>query len=275
MPPQETASPYSHLIKSPEDIEGMRRAGKANGELMDYIRDFVKEGISTEKIDQLVHEYTLDNGYTPATLGYHGYPKSCCTSINNVVCHGIPSPYEILREGDIVNVDLTTIVDGYYGDSSETFLIGETSDDTKRLVRITGESLTQAINGMKPGIPLNTVGKIIQPYVEQHGYSVVVQYTGHGIGRIFHEEFSVCHHITREYSDFIIQPGMTFTIEPMVNAGTYKVVTDRKDKWTVRTQDNSLSAQFEHTILITETGAEVLTLAPSQREAGRFFPLPE
>jgi methionyl aminopeptidase len=259
------------MIKSTQEIAGMRRAGAFNGELMDYLRSYVKAGISTEEINALAHDYTLSHGHTPACLGYHGFPKSLCTSINHVVCHGIPSPAEVLKEGDIVNVDLTTIVDGFFGDSSETFFVGYVNSRARKLVAVTARALVMAIEGVKPGMPLATIGEIIQPFVEGHGYSVVREYTGHGIGCQFHENFSVFHHRTRDCEPVILLPGMTFTIEPMINFGKHYVVTDRKDKWTVRTKDKSLSAQFEHTVVMTETGLEVLTLTPSQLETGQIL----
>lgn len=256
------------FIKSEKEIEGMKRAGAFNGELLDYIRPFVKAGISTEEIDALVHEYTVKNGHVPACLGYRGYPKSVCTSINNVVCHGIPSKKEVLKDGDIVNVDLTTVVDGFYGDSSETFMIGEISDDARHLVMVTAEAMIRGIDAARPGIPLSVVAEAIEPFVVSKGCSVVHQYTGHGIGRKFHENFTVYHHIDPECEPVMLVPGMTMTIEPMINLGDYTVTTDRNDGWTVRTRDGSLSAQFEHTICITEDHAAVLTLTPSQRAAG-------
>lgn len=258
----------NRLVKDPEEIAKMRVAGQFNGQLLDYIRPFVKAGISTEKIDTLVHQYTIEHGHIPACLGYHGYPKSCCISRNNIVCHGIPSPGELLQDGDIVNVDLTTIVDGYYADSSETFLIGAVSEDAVNLVHITAQSLLNGIDAVKPGVPLRAIAEAIEPFVKSKNYSVVQQYTGHGIGKTFHENFTVYHHIDTDCEDIILEPGMTFTIEPMVNLGRYEVVTDRKDGWTVRTKDGSLSAQFEHTILVTDTGADVLTLTPEQRRLG-------
>lgn len=262
------------MIKTPEEIEGMRLAGKFNGELLDFIKPFVKEGVTTEAINNMVHKFTKDHGHIPATLGYHGYPKSSCISINEVVCHGIPSPHKKLKDGDIVNVDLTTIVNGFHGDSSETFFVGDVSEDAKKLVRCAGESLIKGIEAVKPGAHLRDIGAAIEPFVKDQGFSVVKQYTGHGIGTKFHEFFSVLHHVARDCEDVVFQPGMTFTIEPMINAGDYKVVTDRKDEWTVRTKDGSLSAQFEHTILVTEDGAEILTQTPSQKEAGKILILP-
>ncbi len=258
-------SPY---VKSPEQIEGMRRAGVFNGELMDFIRPHVAAGVTTEALDKLVHDYTLDHGHIPACLGYRGYPKSICTSINNVVCHGIPSPKQVLVEGDIINVDLTTIVDGFYADSSETFMIGEVGPETKELVLITARALMHGIDAVKPGVPLSAIAAAIEPYVNENKCSVVHQYTGHGVGTKFHEHFTVYHHVTRDCENVILEPGMTFTIEPMVNRGDWKVVTDRRDGWTVRTADGSLSAQFEHTIAVSENGAEILTLTPGQKVKG-------
>lgn len=259
------------LIKSEEEIRGMRLAGAFNGRLMDYIRPYVKAGISTEKINTLVHNFTTEHGHIPACLNYHKYPKSVCISINNVVCHGIPSPDEILQEGDIVNVDLTTIVNGFYGDSSETFFIGEVSKEAKLVTATSANALLKAIAAVEPGKDLNIVSDIIQPYVHSKNCSIVRQYTGHGIGREFHEHFSVCHHRAVDNDNPLLRPGMTFTIEPMINLGKYKVTTDRKDGWTVRTKDGSLSAQFEHTLLVTETGCDVLTLTPSQIAAGTLL----
>jgi len=256
----------NRLIKTGLEIEKMRKAGAFNGELLDYIRPFVKAGVSTEYLDTLVHQYTIKHGHTPACLGYHGYPKSACISRNNIVCHGIPSPDEFLEDGDIVNVDLTTIVDGYYADSSETFMIGGVSEKARQLVDITAQALIRGIDAVKPGVPLQAVAEAIEPFVKSKGCSVVQQYTGHGIGKTFHEHFSVFHHIEPDSESIILEPGMTFTVEPMINLGHYAVITDRKDGWTVRTRDGSLSAQFEHTILVTESGAEILTLTPMQRE---------
>jgi methionyl aminopeptidase len=258
----------NRLIKTAEEIEGMRRAGAFNGQLMDYVRPFVKAGVSTEEINTLVHEYTIKHGATPACLGYNGYPKSACISRNNIVCHGIPSPKEFILDGDIVNVDLTSIVDGFYGDSSETFMIGDVSKEARHLVDVTAHALILGINAAKPGAPLKAIADAIDPFARSQGCSVVRQYTGHGIGRKFHENFTVYHHIDPDCEAIILEPGMTFTIEPMINLGGYQVITDRKDGWTVRTKDGSLSAQYEHTILVTETGTEILTRTPSQSAAG-------
>jgi methionyl aminopeptidase len=254
----------------------MRRSGVFNGQLMDYIRRYVVAGAVTDDINTLIHGYTVDHGHIPACLGYRGnkrvFPKSCCISRNNVVCHGIPSKSELLSDGDIVNIDLTTIVDGFHGDSSETFMIGAVDRNARRLVGVAARALIAGIDAVRPGAHLRAIGEAIEPFVNAQGCSVVRQYTGHGIGAKFHESFSVYHHIEPRGEDVIMMPGMTFTIEPMINLGGFEVTTDRKDGWTVRTQDGSLSAQFEHTVLVTDGGAEVLTLTPSQRAAGvRLF----
>ncbi len=265
------ASAPRGMIKTPEEIEGMRKAGAFNGQLMDYIRPLVTAGVSTEELDRISREYTTDHGHVPACLGYKGYPKSICVSINDVVCHGIPSPNDILKNGDIVNIDFTTIVDGFYGDSSETFMIGGVSAQARRLVDVGAHAMEIGINAALPGASLSAIGLAIEPYVRSHGFSVVRQYTGHGIGKAFHEYFNVYHHIDKDCEKVVLHPGMTLTVEPMINAGGYKVITDKVDKWTVRTEDGSLSAQFEHTILITETTPEILTLTPSQRKAGKMI----
>ncbi len=259
------------VVKTPEEIEGMRRAGRANGELMDYIRPFVTPGVNTQRIDTLVHEYTCEHGYTPACLGYHDFPKSCCISVNEVVCHGIPCEAQVLREGDIVNVDLTTVVDGFHGDSSETFMLGEVRSEARELVTVSAQAMLRGIAAVRDGAPLQDVARAIEPFAREHGCSVVRQYTGHGIGKLFHEYYSVYHHVARDDEQMVMRAGMTFTVEPMINRGDYRVVTDAQDGWTVRTRDGALSAQFEHTVLVTETGVEVLTLTPSQRAAGAIL----
>lgn len=271
---EKVKSKSNRYIKTPDEIVGMRRAGGFNGELMDYIRPYVKAGITTEYLNNLVHQYTIDHGHIPACLNYKGFPKSVCISVNEVVCHGIPSQDQIIKEGDIVNIDLTTIVDSFYGDSSETFMIEPVSEEARHVTRVAAQALLRGIEAVCPGESLGIIGRTIQPFVESQKCSVVKQFTGHGIGTKFHESFSVCHHITSEFDSVILHPGMTFTIEPMVNVGTYKVVVDKVDRWTVRTRDNSLSAQFEHTVLVTDTGAEVLTLTPSQLQTGQLLNLP-
>ena len=256
--------------KSEEDRDGLRAAGRFNAKLLDTVRPHVKAGVTTDSLDKLVHEYTLDHGHTPACLGYHGFPKSCCTSLNQVVCHGIPDA-TVLREGDIVNVDLTTIVDGWYGDQSETFLIGEVSDEARQLVQVTFDSLWKGIHATSPGGTVYDIGAAIFNYATPFGYSVVEQYQGHGIGREFHQEPGVPHFPHPKSRWDVLKPGVCFTIEPMLNLGKRDTVLDRKDGWTVRTRDAKLSAQFEHTILMTEEGPEVLTLTSDGPQEGHKF----
>ena len=259
--------PSAAMIKTPAQIAGMRVAGRFNGELMDYIRPFVTAGISTAELDKLASMYTSKHGHKSACLVYQGYPRSICTSVNDVVCHGIPSENEVLKNGDLVNVDLTTIVNGYYGDSSEMFFIGAVTSEARRLAAVSARALLLGIEVARPGNSLQSIARAIQPFVEKNGCTVVEQFTGHGIGAQFHEHFSVYHHIDPDFKDIILTPGMTLTIEPMINLGSFEVTVDKKDKWTVRTKDHSLSAQYEHTLLITATGCDVLTQTPSQRAA--------
>lgn len=248
----------------------MRAACQFNAQLMDYIRPFVKPGVRTEEIDRLVHEYTLDHGHKPATLNYHGYPKSCCTSINEVICHGIPDAYE-LQPGDIVNVDLTSIVEGWYGDQSETFLIGPVSDIARQVTQCAFDCLYLGIEALKPGGCVADIGAAIQREAHARGFSVVQEYVGHGLGRQFHQDPSIPHYPTEQGKRTPIPPGICFTIEPMINAGDRYTQLDRTDGWTVRTKDGSLSAQFEHTILMTEEGPETLTLTKDGPQRGDYF----
>lgn len=269
-PPTGALSATAHLQLDEAGRAGMRAAGRFNAELMDYIRPFVQPGVQTETIDQLVHEYTLDHGHVPATLGYHGFPKSCCTSVNEVVCHGIPGA-QTLQDGDMVNVDLTTIVDGWYGDQSETILVGDVAAPLRDLVSETLECLYLGIEAIKPGGRIIDIGRAIQRHAHAHGYSVVRDYQGHGIGRQFHQDPGVPHFPDYEMGQFVVEPGMCFTIEPMINLGTYRTKLDRKDGWTVRTADGKASAQFEHTLLMTETGVEILTLTERGPQRGHRF----
>jgi methionyl aminopeptidase len=268
------ARPRANFAKHNADMEGMKKAGAFNGELMDYMRGFVKAGTSTQELDVLAYDYTVQHGNVPACLGYKGYPKTICTSINNVVCHGIPSGKDVLKDGDIINVDCTSIVNGYYGDSSETFMIGQVSDEAKHLVSVTAKAMLLGIAACRPGNLLSAIAAAIEPYVESQGCSVVRQYTGHGIGKNFHEYFSVYHHRADDCDNVVLEPGMTLTIEPMVNCGGWEVLTDSRDKWTVRTKDGSLSAQFEHTILVMESDPLVLTQTPLQKKAGLYVNVP-
>lgn len=261
-------SPIAVTIKSPEEIEKMRVAGRLAAEVLEMIAPYVKEGISTGELDQICHDYIVNEQKAiPAPLNYHGFPKSICTSINQVVCHGIPSDTKILKEGDIVNLDITVIKDGYHGDTSQMFLIGNCQKHAQQLTEVTLECLYKAIDILKPGIHLGDIGHIIQQHAEPHHYSVVREYCGHGIGRNFHEEPQVLHY-GRPGTGIEIKEGMTFTIEPMINLGKRHTKLNKKDGWTVTTKDGRLSAQWEHTLLITRSGCEVLTA----RKDEPFYP---
>lgn len=246
-------------IKSEEEIKKMKKVGKLAAQTLDFIAPYINPGISTEKINQLCHDFITRNGAYPAPLNYQGFPKSVCTSLNNVVCHGIPSKKDVLKEGDIINVDVTVKLNGYHGDTSRTFLLGKTSSQAKLLVERTEEAMYKGIEAVAPGDYLNEVARAIEGYILPFGYGIVRDYGGHGIGEGFHEEPNVFHFYTPE-NKIILKPGMIFTIEPMINAGgSYKVITSPEDGWTVYTQDGSLSAQFEHTVLVTDSGREILT----------------
>ncbi len=251
-------------IKTPEEIAKMRVAGRLAGEVLDYITPFVKVGVSTDELDKLCHDYMVNvQGCIPAPLNYapHGhapYPKSICTSINHQVCHGVPGDKK-LKNGDIVNLDITTIKHGYHGDTSRMFYVGEPSIQARRLCESAYESMWRGIHTVKAGATLGDIGYAIQSFVEKLGYSVVREFCGHGIGKKFHEEPQVLHY-GKPHSGTRLEAGMIFTIEPMVNAGK-AAIKQLGDGWTVVTKDHSLSAQWEHTILVTETGFEVLTLS--------------
>jgi methionyl aminopeptidase len=237
---------------------------------MDFLRPHVAEGMSTEKLDRLAYVYTMDHGHTPACLNYKGYPKTICTSVNEVVCHGIPNTRP-LKSGDIVNVDITTIVNGWYGDQSETFLVGDVSDAARRLVQTTFDALFVGIHAARPGGTVTEIGRAIQAFAAQAGYSVVREYQGHGIGRDFHQEPGIPHYPQLTSNRDLLRPGTCFTIEPMLNMGTWETRLDKKDKWTVRTKDGALSAQFEHTLLMTDAGPEILTLTQHGPQEGHRF----
>jgi methionyl aminopeptidase len=249
------------IIKNSQQIEGIRRSSHLAAETLKYLSGFVKPGINTEDLNTLAHKYIISHQAIPAPLNYGGFPKSICTSINDVVCHGIPSPKEILKKGDIINLDITTILNGFYGDISATYPIGKISSSAKKLIDVTKKSLSLSIDYLKPGRILNDcVGKIIQPYVEKFGFSVVRELGGHGVGLKFHEDPFV-YHFNYPKEKIILKPGMIFTVEPMINGSTdHRVTLDQNDSWTIRTFDHSLSAQFEHTVLITQNGSEILTL---------------
>ena len=251
-------------IKSPQDIEKMRVAGRLAGEVLDYITPFVKPGVTTDELDKLCHDYMVNvQGCIPAPLnyappGHRPYPKSICTSINHQVCHGVPGDKK-LKNGDIVNLDITTIKEGWHGDTSRMFCAGEPSIQAKRLCEITHECMWLGIAQVRPGATLGDIGHAIQKHAEKNGYSVVREFCGHGIGKNFHEDPQVLHY-GKPGTGVKLQAGMVFTIEPMINAGR-RDIRQLGDGWTIVTKDHSLSAQWEHTILVTDTGFEVLTLS--------------
>lgn len=250
--------PQRNLLRTREQIEGIRESARINTALLDCIAQNIREGMTTAEIDHLVYAFTTDHGAIPAPFLYEGFPKSVCVSINDVVCHGIPNTREVLRSGDIVNVDVSTIYKGYFSDASRMFLIGEVSPERRRLVEVTRECRDIGVRAAQPWARLGDVGAAIQEHAEANGYSVVRDLCGHGCGLKFHEEPDV-EHFGRRGTGMLIVPGMTFTIEPMINAGRYDVCIDEEDGWTVFTEDGSDSAQWESMILITETGNEVLT----------------
>jgi len=246
------------IIKNAEQIEGVRRSSQLAGNTLKYISDFVKEGVNTLYLDGLIEQYMRDNGAIPATLGYNDYPNSCCISVNDVICHGIPNKDTILKEGDILNIDVTTILDGYYGDTSTMFTIGDVSEEAANLVEDTEHALYLGIEQVRPDNRFGNIGFAIGRYAKFKKYSVVYEFCGHGIGLDFHEEPEV-EHLSQRNTGALMKPGMIFTIEPMINVGKARAVVDKNDGWTARTIDNKLSAQFEHTILVTDKGCEILT----------------
>ena len=250
-------APKPPRLKTPEQIEGIRRAGGLARRILDELEDRIVPGITTAEIDDWVVERTREAGATSAPLGYRGFPRSTCTSVNEVVCHGIPGPL-VLRPGDIVNVDVTPVLDGFYGDSNRMYLVGEVSDEARRLVEVTRECLEVGIQQVRPGNRVGDIGHAIQTHAETHGYSVVRQFGGHGVGLQFHEEPHIPHY-GKPGTGTLFQPGMVFTIEPMINQGNYRVRV-LPDGWTAMTVDGRLSAQFEHTVAVTSDGVEVLTL---------------
>lgn len=244
------------LIKTPEQIERMRRAGKAAAEVLALCGENVRPGITTDELDVIAHDAYIARGGYPSTLNYHGYPKSICTSVNEVICHGIPDS-RTLEDGDIVNCDITIFLDGVHGDCSATYLVGDVDAESRRLVQVTSECLDLGIAAVTPGRPINDIGLAIQRHAEAAGFGVVRAFVGHGIGEVFHMEPSVPHYY-EEHVDRVMTPGMTFTIEPMITIGDHRHDTWR-DGWTAVTRDRRRTAQFEHTILVTDHGAEILT----------------
>lgn len=246
-------------IKTPEDVEKMRVAGQLAAEVLEMIEPWVKPGITTGELDRICHDYIVNvQNAIPAPLNYNGFPKSICTSLNHVVCHGIPSDSKELKSGDILNIDITVIKDGFHGDTSKMFLVGDVAPHAQRLVRVTQECLYKAIDIVRPGVRLGDIGHIIQTHAESNNYSVVREYCGHGIGRVFHEDPQVLHY-GKPGTGIELVEGMTFTIEPMINLGERHTKLSKTDGWTVTTRDRRLSAQWEHTLVVTATGCEVLT----------------
>ncbi len=252
--------PTRDLIKTPEQIEGIRKSGMLNTAVLDEVEKQIHEGMSTLEIDEIVHRFTIEHGGTPAPLNYEGFPKSVCTSINEVVCHGIPKAEDILKEGDIVNVDCTTILDGYYADASRMFIIGKTTPEKEQLVRVTKECLEIGAEAAKPYGFVGDIGHAIQQHADKYHYGVVRDLCGHGVGNQFHEEPEVMH-FGRKSTGMLLVPGMVFTIEPMINMGTWRVFIDAEDEygWEVISEDEKPSAQWEHTFLMTENGLEIIT----------------
>ncbi|CDM69492.1 putative methionine aminopeptidase A [Clostridium bornimense] len=250
--------PSRDIIKTPAQIEGIKKSAEITKGALDLVAEKIHEGMSTEEINTIVHNYTIEKGGIPAPLNYQGFPKSICTSINEEVCHGIPDKDIILRSGDIINVDVSTILDGYFSDSSRMFMIGDVSEEAKKLVEVTKECLYKGIEAVKPWGFLDDIGAAIQEHAEANGYSVVRDFGGHGIGLEFHEEPFV-YHFGNKGEGMILVPGMVFTIEPMINAGGYSLFVDADNDWTAITDDGSLSAQWEHQILVTEDGVEIIS----------------
>ena len=250
--------PGHELIKTPAQIEGIKESAKINVAVLDAVGEQIKEGMSTEDIDKIVYKVTTEMGGIPAQLNYEGFPKSVCTSINDVVCHGIPSPDVILKDGDIINVDCSTIYKGYYSDSSRMFCIGNVSEEKRKLVRVTKECVELGLEQVKPWGFLSDMSQAVYDHAKENGYSIVRNIGGHGCGVEFHEEPWVGY-IFKKGTQMVLAPGMMFTIEPMVNMGTHKYTTDEENGWTIRTADGKPSAQWEIQVLVTETGHEVIS----------------
>ncbi|BFK81021.1 methionyl aminopeptidase [Clostridium baratii] len=249
--------PPRSLVKNAEQIEGIKNSAKVNNGVLDLVKEKIKEGMSTEEINTLVYDYTVEHGAIPAPLNYEGFPKSVCTSINDEVCHGIPDKNIILKNGDIINVDVSTIKDGYFSDASRMFEIGYVSEEAHHLVKVAKECLDKGLEAVKPWGFLGDIGAAVQEHAEKNGYSVVRDFGGHGVGIRFHEDPFVAHIGTRG-EGMVLVPGMVFTIEPMLNQGDYHVFVDADNDWTALTEDGSLSAQWEYTVLVTDTGVEIL-----------------
>ena len=245
--------PSRKLIKTPEQIEGIRRSGVVNTGVLDLVAQEIHAGMTTLEIDEMVYDYTVSHGAIPAPLNYEGFPKSVCTSINEVVCHGIPNEFDVLEEGDIINVDVSTILDGYYSDASRMFVIGQTTPEKQKLVDVARECLEIGMKAARPFGFVGDIGNAIEKHARKNGFSIVRDLCGHGVGLEFHEEPDV-EHFGRKGTGMLLVPGMVFTIEPMVNMGDWRVFVDEEDGWTVVTEDELPSAQWEHTFLMTENG---------------------
>lgn len=250
--------PTRDLLKTPDEIAAIKKSAELNTAVLDAVAAEIHAGMSTLEIDEIVHDFTVSHGGIPAPLNYEGFPKSVCTSINDVICHGIPDAKEIIKEGDIINVDVSTILDGYFSDASRMFMIGEVPENAARLVKVTEECVELGLAQAKPWNFLGDIAHAINTHAQENGYSIVRDIGGHGIGLEFHEDPFVSY-VTAPGTEMLLVPGMMFTIEPMVNEGTHKYTVDRKNGWTVRTKDHKLSSQIEYMVLITETGAEILT----------------
>ena len=249
-------------IKTEQDIENLRISGRLAAQVLEMIADYIKPGVSTEYLDDICNDYIVNTlQVIPANVGYHGFTKTTCTSVNEVVCHGIPSPAKILQDGDIINIDVAIIKDGYFGDTSRMYLVGDVHPDAKKLVETTYKAMYAGIQAVKPGATLGDIGYAIQSVAQAQGYSIVREYCGHGIGKVYHEQPNILHY-GQPGQGMVLQKGMVFTIEPMVNAG-HAQVKELSDGWTVITKDKSLSAQWEHMVAVTETGYELLTPWPN------------
>lgn len=252
------------VAKNRVEIEKMRAAGRLGAEVLDFITPHVKPGVSTLQLNDLCHEFIIKNKAIPAPLNYRGFPKSICTSVNDVVCHGIPNADEILKDGDIINIDVTVILEGFHGDTSRMFYVGNVSAENKKLVETTYHCMMAGIETIKSGSWLNEIGNSIEALATPAGFSVVREFVGHGIGTEFHTEPTVLHYAhTEKAFNARLKKGVTFTVEPMINAGKWQTWIDEKDNWTARTIDGKNSAQFEHTVLVTEDGVEILTASPA------------
>jgi methionyl aminopeptidase len=250
-------------LHAPADFEGMRVAGRLAAEALDMLVDEVRPGVDTQRLDRIAHDFIVARGAVPAPLGYRGFPKSICTSVNHVVCHGIPSEDKVLVEGDIVNIDVTVIVDGWHGDTSRMYWVGDIGVKARRLCDVTYDAMMKGIGAIKPGASVGDIGHAIQTYAEAQRCSVVRDFCGHGVGRLFHDAPNILHY-GKKGSGPALKPGMFFTVEPMINLGKHDVKI-LADGWTAVTKDRSLSAQFEHTVGVTETGVEIFTLSPRER----------